>query len=407
MSAIWAGRTARASGRALSIVALDGARTLGAKILVAGGGRCNVTHHEVDESAYAGSSRHAIKKVLRAFDVPRTVEFFREIGVELKREDTGKLFPVTDDARTVLNALLAAARDAGVQIDHPWRVNHIKKRPDGLFVITENHHGDVPAQPRTLLASRVILATGGKALPKTGSDGHGYAIARTLGHTIAEPILPALVPLLLPEGHFLRSLTGITLDATLELRSPTGKRLVSFTNSTLFTHFGLSGPSVLDISRYYLSAAGETPVLTINFLPGESLESLDERLQHIGKRTPYSFLRERLPERLALALCVEVGVNPHTLGVALGRDDRRALARSATELPLPISGDRGFTHAEATAGGVPLTELRLDSMESRACPGLHVIGEICDVDGRIGGFNFQWAWSSGSVAGVAAARALG
>ena len=404
MAAIRAGQTRRTMGRSCSIVALDGARTIGAKILVAGGGRCNVTHHEVDERAYAGSSRHAIKQVLRAFDVPRTVEFFWEIGVELKREETGKLFPVTDDARTVLSALLSAAQVAGVQIRHPWRVDGVVKEADGSFVITERTGEASRPGGRSLVASRIILATGGKALPKSGSDGHGYSIARSLGHSIVEPILPALVPLLLPEGHFLRALSGVTIDATLELRSATGRRLESFTNSTLFTHFGLSGPSVLDISRYYLRATDDSPALTINFLPGETSASLDAALQQLGRRTALSLLRDRLPERLAESLCVEAGVEPRATGVALTREARRTLARIVTELALPVCGDRGFTHAEATAGGVPLSELRLESMESRPCPGLHVIGEICDVDGRIGGFNFQWAWSSGHVAGVAAGR---
>ncbi|MBL8746265.1 MAG: aminoacetone oxidase family FAD-binding enzyme [Phycisphaerae bacterium] len=414
MAAIAAGREAR---RSLRVVALDGARTLGAKILVAGGGRCNVTHHEVSEADFAGASRHAIKQVLRAFDVPSTVGFFRDIGVELKREETGKLFPVTDNARTVLNALLTAAREAGVEIRHPFRVDRIVRGPGHGFLVTEAASQAVSSGgPRALEASRVILATGGRALPKSGSDGHGYTIARSLGHTITPAIHPALVPLLLPEGHFLRALSGVTFNATLELRSPTGKRLVSFTGSTLCTHFGLSGPSVLDISRHYLSACeaarttpgGEDPQasLFLNCLPSEPADMLDARLVALGMRTPASYLRERFPERLAHALCIEARVDPGAPASALTRDQRRSLVRTVTELRLPITGDRGFTHAEATAGGVPLSELFLQSMESRITPGLHIIGELCDVDGRIGGFNFQWAWSSGHVAGEAAAHSL-
>jgi predicted Rossmann fold flavoprotein len=192
----------------------------------------------------------------------------------------------------------------------------------------------------------------------------------------------------------------------LELRAASGKCLVSFTNSTLFTHFGLSGPSVLDISRYYLVSRDDGARLVINFLPGETPESFDAALQRLGRRSVSAFFRERLPERLALALCDAADVEPQTPGTALTRERRRTLARTATECELPIAGDRGFTHAEATAGGVPLAELHLQTMESRACPGLHVVGEICDVDGRIGGFNFQWAWSSGYGAGVAAGRGV-
>ena len=397
MAAIWAGRSARAVGGSARIVALDGARSLGAKILVAGGGRCNVTHHEVSERDYAGSSPAAIKKVLRRFPVAQTVEFFRELGVELKREETGKLFPTTDKARTVLDALLRAASNVGVETMHPWRVEAVERAEDG-FVIRSSEPGWAAIRAR-----RVILATGGRSLPKTGSDGHGYAIVRSLGHSVTERILPALVPLIVAEGHFVRELSGLTLPATLELRSATGKRLVSFTNSTLCTHFGLSGPSALDISRFYLDRVSDEPEagLFVNWLPGESFETVDAALQGLGKSTPGSWLRKRVPERLALALCAEAGVDAATPGASLGREPRRALARAVVETHLPVTGSRGFGHAEVTAGGVPLSEVNLETMESRVCPGLYLVGEICDVDGRIGGFNFQWAWASGFVAGSA------
>ncbi|MEC9373185.1 MAG: aminoacetone oxidase family FAD-binding enzyme, partial [Planctomycetota bacterium] len=406
MAAIFAGRTARAGHFAdASIVALDGARTLGAKILVAGGGRCNVTHHEVSETAYAGSSRNAIRKVLRRFDVPRTVEFFRELGVELKREETGKLFPVTDSARTVLNALLGAVREAGAEIRHPWRVAGVEHEAGAThpFVV---HPEDAAQAP--IRARRIILATGGRALPRSGSDGAGYAFARALGHTVTERVFPALVPLTLPKDHFLCGLSGLTFDATLEVRGGGGKRLASFTNSTLCAHFGLSGPSVLDISRYYTDAkrddAGAT--LHLNALPGETTESVDAALLGLDSQTVARWLKGRVAQRLGEALCAAAGVDGSTPGHGLTREARRRLAATLTALELPVTGDRGFTHAEVTAGGVPLSEIELRTMESRVTPGLHIIGEICDVDGRIGGFNFQWAWASGYVAGTAAAESL-
>ena len=223
------------AGRAgARVIALDGARTLGAKILVAGGGRCNVTHHAVDEKAYAGSSPNAVRNVLRRFGVAETVRFFEAYGVELKREETGKLFPTTDDAHTILDALLEAAREAGVEIRHPRRVTAIGRDAGGGF--------SVRGEWGLLRAPRVILATGGKALPKSGSDGAGYDFARALGHTVTDHVFPALVPLILPGTHPLRALSGLTLPATLSLRSSTCKVLREFTNSLLCTHFGLSGP---------------------------------------------------------------------------------------------------------------------------------------------------------------------
>lgn len=392
MAGIWAGRT----GPGRRIVALDGAKRLGAKILVAGGGRCNVTHHEVDETAYAGSSRNAIRKVLRRFEVSATVEFFRELGVELKREESGKLFPVTDDAHTVLDALLGAARDAGVALWRPWRVGAVSRREGGFAVTAADGSGEIRAR-------RVILATGGMALPRTGSDGQGYQIARALGHSVTERLFPALVPLTLPRGHFLCGLSGVAAPATLELREASGKRVVSFTGPVLCTHFGVSGPAVMDMSRYFLEVRGR--VLVVNWLPAQTREGLDGELLRLGARSVGRFLGERLPERLAAALCAEAGVEGVTPGHSLTREQRRAVAGAVCEMPLPVTGDRGFTYAEATAGGVPLSEIHLETMESRVCLGLHLCGEICDVDGRIGGFNFQWAWASGFVAGCGAASA--
>ena len=392
MAAIAAARTAPADVRVL-----DGARTLGAKILIAGGGRCNVTHDEVDETAFAGSTHPAIRKVLRRFGVRETVAFFDEIGVALKREETGKLFPVTDDARTVLNALLGEARERGVTIAHPRRVQVIE-RTGGQFRIGGDW-GDVTAP-------RVIIATGGMSIPKSGSDGFGYSLARALGHSTTAFMTPGLVPLTLPRDHFLCALSGVAVPATLELRSGTGKRLVAFTDSTLLTHFGLSGPSVLDISRYYLHAVHDDTRATLhaNWLPGASPDRLDDGLQSLGGRAVLAWLRERLPERLARSLCEHAHVDAAMRGDQLKRESRRALVDAVTTLPLPVTGSRGYNFAEVTAGGVPLAELHLDTMESRVCPGLYLCGEICDVDGRIGGFNFQWAWSSGYVAGVSAAR---
>ena len=404
-ASVWAGRTAAAGSR---VVAFDGARKLGAKILVAGGGRCNVTHHVVSEHDFAGSTPPAIRKVLRRFPVERVVQFFAEAGVELKQEETGKLFPVTDSARTVLEALTHAATTAGAQLVHPARVTAIEPLP------TSEPGGDeaavagaaTPVRFRLITdagsctARRVILCTGGKSLPKSGSDGFGHELARALGHTITQPMVPALVPLLLPAGHWIREFSGLTLPTTVTLATATGRQLMATTGSTLCTHLGLSGPAVLDISRHWLVRRQADPDvrLTLNWLPGETAESIDQLLQAAG-RGPLAVLRQRLPERLARQLCEQAGA---AASGDLPRASRRALVQAVTATPLPVTGDRGFTVAEATAGGVPLNEVNLKTMESRVCPGLFLAGEVLDVDGRIGGFNFQWAWASGFVAGTAA-----
>lgn len=403
MAAIFAGRIAQNTGQSPPrIIALDGAKSLGAKILVAGGGRCNVTHHAVSERDYAGSTPGAIKSVLKRFTVSDTVAFFEDLGVKLKREPTGKLFPTTDKARTVLNALLEACHRAGVEIRNPARVESLHRTPDGSGFIVEGLWGAIATQ-------RLIIATGGMALPKSGSDGHGYSFVHTLGHTTTDRIFPALVPLVVGEpSRPLTDLSGIAASATLEVRSSSNKRLAEETNDLLCTHFGLSGPCALNISRHYTDARHHDPDtrLMACWLPGERFDSVDRALQNLAQRTPLSWLRERLPERLARALCHAAGVDPTTHGASLMREPRRQLARAITEMNISVERDRGFTHAEVTAGGVPLSELHLDTMESRICPGLHIVGEILDVDGRIGGFNFQWAWATGYLAGTAAANAL-
>lgn len=392
MAAIEAGRAGRPA------LVLDGARHLGAKILVSGGGRCNVTHDEVDERDYAGSTPAAIRRVLRRFDVARTIEFFADLGVELKREDTGKLFPTTDSARTVLDALLGAARAVGTEFHHPERVLAVTALDAGaagqIAFRVETESSDISART-------VILAAGGRALPRSGSDGSGFELARALGHAITPHVVPALVGLTLAEGCFVRALSGIATDVRLEVRSGSGRRLVSMSGAALCTHFGISGPAPMDISRHWQLAALEDPdaFLAISWLPEATAESLDADLQHLGRSTPARYLADRLPARLARALCEEAGVEGATPGHELPREARRSLVRTLLECRLPVTGTRGWSDAEATAGGIPLAEFRLDTLESRIVPDLFACGELLDVDGRIGGYNFQWAWASGHVAG--------
>jgi predicted Rossmann fold flavoprotein len=401
-ASLWAGRTAAGTAR---VISFDGARKIGAKILVAGGGRCNVTHYKVSEADFAGSSPAAIRKVLRRFSVDETIRFFDEAGVTLKQEETGKLFPVSDSARTILQALIREATAAAVELVHPARVTAIERLPHAGQAEGDQTHGfRLQTDVGDCLARRVIFCTGGKSLPKSGSDGFGHELVKRLGHTITSPVVPALVPLVLPEAHWIRDLSGLTLPTAISLTTASGKRLETTTGSTLCTHLGLSGPAVLDISRHWLIRRFAEPDvrLSLNWLPTETAETVEAMLQVAG-RSPLAVLRQWLPERLARQLCEQAGA------LATGDLPRRArklLVQSVTATPLPVVGDRGFSVAEATAGGVPLAEVNLKTMESRCCPGLYLAGEVLDVDGRIGGFNFQWAWSSGFVAGTAAAAAV-
>jgi predicted Rossmann fold flavoprotein len=389
---------ARQTAPAAKILALDGAPRIGAKILISGGGRCNVTHHEVTPDDFNGN-RNAIAKVLRSFPVAGTIAWFEAMGVPLVKEETGKLFPSTSRAKTVVDALLAAAD--GVEIATRSRVTAIVPAADGYAIEVE---GGLPR-----LARRVVLATGGRSVPKTGSDGRGFTLAQHLGHTVA-PTFPALVPLLLARDHWMTGLSGTSCEVELSVRGGTGRVLSRHRGAMLFTHFGVSGPAVLDASRHLIAAKREDEAagLFASFVPGATFELVEAQLIEAGRKNPrataVSALRGRLPERLLDGI---VEATNATLPIAsLLRDVRRALARAIAEFRLPVVGDRGFDFAEVTAGGVPLGELDLATMASRRRAGLYLCGEILDVDGRIGGFNFQWAWASGRLAGKSAAASL-
>ena len=374
------------------IVALDGQEKLGAKILISGGGRCNVTHEDVRPGDFSGASANAIRKVLLAFDVDETIEFFEDMGVTLKREETGKLFPTSDKARTILTALVGAALAAGVELRHPFRVEAIDPEDD-LFRLS-GPHGEMHAR-------RIVLATGGQSVVQTGSDGHGYEMAVRLGHGLTEPLLPALVPLLLPEDHPLCALKGLSTPARLTVVDGMGRLGTACRGSLLFTHFGISGPVTLDVSRHLLMARHRDAAhgLQASFLPDKDERQLDVALRKLGRETPLQWLESLMPKRLAEALCAEAGIDAATTGAQLTKGGRRELAQTVCAYSLPIEGARGWPYAEVTAGGVPLSEVDLRTMQSRVCPGLFLCGEILDVDGRIGGFNFQWAWATGYLAG--------
>jgi predicted Rossmann fold flavoprotein len=397
-TAIFAADTSAKAGCPARIVLLDGAKTIGAKLLVSGGGRCNVTHVAVTAADFFGN-RHIVKNVLAAWPIERTIDWFASLGVELKREETGKLFPVTDRARTVLDALLDRCRRLGVEIRPDHRVREIQHGSDGGsgFLL---HHGH-----GTLRATSVVLATGGRSLPKSGSDGFGHVLARRLGHTVT-PTVPALVPLVLEDSMFHRALAGLSQE--VELTSIIdGKPIDSRTGSLLWTHFGISGPVVMDSSRFWTLAqeAGKKAELVGNFLPGWTQERIRQwfvdQTSGAPRRSLANTLARLVHERFADSLCRHSGCDPQQAVAQVRRTDRERLIASLAKFRFPVVRHRGWNYAEVTAGGVPLGEIDFRTMESKLVSGLYLVGEILDCDGRIGGFNFQWAWVTGYLAGRA------
>lgn len=431
-AAIFAGETARAAGQSRNIVLLDSAPNIGAKILVSGGGRCNVTHAEVRPDDFNGS-RNIVRNVLAAFDEQATVRWFASLGAPLKHEETGKLFPVSDSARTVLEALLRRCAELGVSILTRHRVRDVSA-PSPLGEegwdggTSQNnqappHPSPLPAGKRepcsvaafsvrhergALQAQRVIMATGGRSLPRTGSDGSGWEIVQRLGHTVTETS-PALVPLVLRDNMFHAAVSGIALSVELSTFA-NGKLIDRRAGYLLWTHFGVSGPVVLDASRHWIvaRASGQTAELRCNFFPDCSFEQVEKILIETATARPRvslgKALEEYFPERFVHALLRWVEIDSAAVLSQLPRAQRRTLVHALANFLLPVAQARGWNFAEVTAGGVPLQEIHYRTMESRKVSGLYLIGEMLDCDGRIGGFNFQWAWATGYLAGRAAVQ---
>lgn len=389
MAAIFAARAGA------EVLLLEGTRDGGRKILISGGGRCNVLPSALTPSQYVtGSSPNTLKKLLLSWPLREQRRFFEEaLGIRLElEEETGKLFPVTDRARDVRDALLGEARACGAAIHFSTRVERIT--PDSGAWRIESDAGSYEAD-------RVIMGTGGLSVPATGSDGAGLRMVRAVGHTVHDTY-PALTPLTAtPPPH--AGLAGVSLPVQLNAPQPGGPHRSA--GGFLFTHRGYSGPSVLDISHLAVRARmrGEAQEIRVRWSPLDA-DAWDARLGGGGSTRVLALLRQELPDRLADRLLEEAGIDAATVLGQLRREDRKALITVLTSYPLPWNGDEGYKKAEVTGGGVALAEVDPRTLESRVAPGLHLCGEILDAFGPIGGYNFAWAWATGRLAGISAAR---
>jgi predicted flavoprotein YhiN len=419
-----AGLTAalRAAQAGARVTLLNAHPHVGLKILMSGGTRCNVTHSKVSERDFHGGSSNVIRRVLRGFTVPQTLEWFgNELAVPLKLEDTGKYFPESDDAQSVLDALLAACKRAGVELragarvvrleraGAAWRAGVQRMSDSAEFGSEVSRAGAssfaLPAvEPAEwIVADAVVIATGGLSFPRTGSDGTGYALAMALGHTLV-PTVPALTPLVAVDP-MCRSAQGVTFEGELALWVD-GRIVERVRGSLMFAHFGVTGPAALDLSRHFHAAEGRSRRVTLSFVRGETYEQLEQALLDYAGTNPRrevrTWLAAQLPERVADLLTTESGLGGGAMS-QIPKERRAVLLRALTERDIGVTGTLGYEKAEVTAGGVPLAEVDASTLESRLAPGVWLCGEILDVEGRLGGFNFQWAWSSGTVAGRAAA----
>ena len=378
---------------------LEATRDGGRKILISGGGRCNILPARVDERRFVtDSSPNTLRKMLRAWPLREQIAFFEgELGLTLVEEQaSAKLFPASNRARDVRDGLLALAARRGARFFPNTTVIGIAPAPDGKWQVERDG-----ASP--LRVDAVIVATGGLSVPNTGSDGRGLRMLATLGHTI-HPTYPALTPVV-ADSPDLAALAGISLAVTITAEDTT--RQATATGGFLFTHRGYSGPSVLDVSHVIARSrleGGGSARLAVRWT------TLDEAgweaaLRPEGTRTVAGALRRELPDRLADALAGMAAVPSSRALAQLGREERRRLIEVLIRGELPWTGDEGYRKAEVTGGGVSLAEIDPRTMESRRHPGLFLCGEVLDAFGPIGGYNFLWAWATGRAAGIAAAGA--
>lgn len=386
---------------AAGFAAAGGAETLllehtpdgGRKILISGGGRCNILPARLDETRFVtDSSPHTLRNIVRSWPLHEQRAFFERIlGQPLVEEtESAKLFPASNRARDVRDRLLAYAVARGVRWMPSTTVSGLARAGDGWRLACRDE--------RTLDADRVIVATGGLSVPKTGSDGAGFALLAALGHTIHEPYA-ALTPINTEPAPF-ASLAGVSLTVSLVARD--AQRSARARGGFLFTHRGYSGPAVLDVSHVLVRSSG-TARLVARWTALD-VEGWERALRCDGARAVAGVVRGEMPARLADLLVRRAGVDPETKLSQLRRADRVRLIAELARCELPWTGHGGYAKAEVTGGGVSLAEIDPRTMESRKMPGLYLCGELLDAFGPIGGYNFLWAWVTGRAAGLGAAR---
>ena len=384
---------APAGQRGRSVLLVDHATRLAEKIRISGGGRCNFTNRRVGPENYLSLNPHFVRSALSRYTARDFIDLVRRHGIDFHERNWGQLF-CDDSAQQIIDMLRAECEDGAVQWAMPATVHQIRCLDD---TAASGERFAIEADRGHFTASSLVIASGGLAIPKIGATPFGYRIAEQFGISVVAP-RPALVPLTLPPETLerLAPLAGISLEVEAHCRGPV------FREAALVTHRGLSGPAILQVSSYWQAQAydgDERDPVHIDLLPGIDAEAW--LLEHAhDKALLANLLAERLPRRFAHAWCELHG---WTKPVNQFRHaELRTIAASLADWPLTPSGTQGYAKAEVTLGGVDTRALSSKTMEARSVPGLYFIGEVVDVTGHLGGYNFQWAWSSGFACGLAA-----
>lgn len=379
------------------VVVLESTADGGRKILISGGGRCNVLPVALEPERFVTDSpAPLVRRLLRSWPLHEQRAFFeRDVGVPLHvEEDTRKIFPDSHRARDVRDGLVALARRAGAEFRFQTKATGVMAAgPHGWRVLTNSD---------PIEATHVIVATGGLSVPATGSDGVGLTMARELGHTVHQTY-PALTPLV-DDGHRHAALSGISLE--VRLRARWGGRMRETDGGFLFTHRGYSGPAVLDLSHEAVRSGLSGDERAVYRVQWSGVDSAAWGRVFSGSAARVlTVIGRELPARLAEQLMIEAGVPLDRRTADLARTERAALVDGLTSYVLPWTGDEGYRKAEVTGGGVALDEIDSRTMESRRHRGVFFCGEVLDAFGPIGGHNFAWAWATGRLAGLGAVHA--
>ncbi|MEO6728778.1 MAG: NAD(P)/FAD-dependent oxidoreductase [Candidatus Dojkabacteria bacterium] len=407
----------------LKVAILDRTFALGRKILVCGAGRCNITNINLDKSIndhYYSTNPTFPERILKQFGYKDILNFFEDLGIELyveRKTNIGKLFPITDSAKTV-TALLEDELDR-LNIDvhlntDVTRIDVLRQAQDDK-IRNEKNRFELTAsilniegkeiRHSSFITRNLIISAGGKTYPALGSNGSGYDISRPFGHNIIKPV-PSALPLV-SKNPLSHELQGVKME--IEVTSIiNNKEIKTRTDDVMFTQYGFSGPAILNISReisIHINREEKSGVqIKLNFFPGKSPEQVTKLMETRWTKRPDQTLEKSLfgifPNKIPAALLRVININKDLPVNQLSTTQRSEIIQLLTSFTADISATRGWNEAEFTAGGIDTTEINNDTLESQKIPGLYFCGEILDVDGDVGGFNLSWAWSSGYVAGL-------
>ena len=384
-----------ASKNGARVLLLEKNANLGRKLLITGNGRCNLTNKNIETSRYHGSNPKFVEPVFAQFNYEQTITFFESLGIVFKEENHGRIFPRTNQATTIVQALEHEIRENKIHVMTKANVNHIiKDKPWKIDL--ENHN--------SFIVKNIIVTTGGKAAHQFGSSGDGLFWSKNLGHTI-KPLYASLVPAETTEA-WPTQLQGLKVESTIR-GFYENRRLAESTGDLLFTHYGLSGPAIMSISGDIAALVSEKPNLVrleIDFIPEIGYKDLKHKINTIfrsnGAKSICNNLRGMIPQGLLELTLDNVSIAKGKKSAEISQKEIDVIINSLKSTCLHIKNLRPLKEAQVTRGGISLDEVDNHTLESKIVKGIFFAGEILDIDGDSGGFNLQWAWSSGYVAGI-------